>query len=96
MISAYSIDIQNFNKGGNMDRFKGLDVCNEYKGDLVRQWRNTGTRKVDDIFGPYHPYQQVMLRDQEDYLRALDVPFITTTQDSGYRIWKEQKAEHIR
>jgi hypothetical protein len=79
-----------------MDEFKGLKVSNEFRQFAIRNWDNTGTRKIDDIFGPYLPYQLTMLSRQEEYLRALNVPFITTSQDSGYRIWKEQKAEHIR
>ena len=79
-----------------MPTFKGSKITNEYKGDLIRQWENNGSRKVDDIFGPYKPYQLTMLKGTEDYLKDLNVPFITTCTNNEYSVWKEQKAEHVR
>ena len=79
-----------------MSTFKGVTVSNEYNGSKIRSWDITGAREVDDIFGPYQPYQLAMLGTQEDYLRGLDVPFITTCQNNQYTIWKEKRAEHVR
>lgn len=79
-----------------METFKGFEVVNEHDGDVIRQWDNNGQRKIDDIFGPYLSFHVAILQKQEQYLKDLDVPFITTETDEGKYIWKEQKAEHVR
>ena len=94
---SYVIGIQkNYNQGGIMDTFKGLSISYSYKPDVIRNWNNSDTKKVDDIFGPYKMYQLNMLHSQEAYLEGMDIPFITTNDSNGYRIWKEKKAEHVR
>jgi len=75
-----------------MDTFKGLSISHSYKPDAIRIIED----RVDDIFGPYKMYQLNMLHSQEAYLEGMDIPFITTNDSNGYRIWKEKKAEHVR
>lgn len=76
--------------------FMGETVVSEYKGDKIRNWFLNNTRKVDDIFGPYFIFQKTILEKQEQYLKRLGVPFITTVFNHQYRIWKEQKVEHVK
>ena len=78
-----------------MNEFKGFDVSNEYRGDVIRQWVNNKSKVVDDIFGPFKNYQLSALKSWEDHLIELEVPFITTVSNNEYTIWKEQKAEHV-
>jgi len=81
-------------------KFRGMNVSNAHEPEKIRQWVNNGSRIVDDIFGPYYSYRRdiARLKRQEAYLVNLRVPFITTMwgKPLQYKIWKEQKAPHIR
>ena len=79
-----------------MTQFLENKIVNEYRGGKIRNWLLNGTRKIDDIFGPYLPTENDILEKQDDYLIKLKVPFITTENMNLRCIWKEQKVAHVK
>ena len=70
--------------------FRGQEITNSHNASIIKMWDINKAKKVDDIVNGKN------VTKWEDYFISLNTPFITTVQGKQYKIWKEQRAEHVK